>query len=68
VWLGSAKSNIGHAESAAGVAGITKVLLRMKHGQLVPSLHSEVLNPHIDFAATPFVVNQELREVAAPRG
>ncbi|HEX7312899.1 MAG TPA: amino acid adenylation domain-containing protein [Pyrinomonadaceae bacterium] len=58
--LGSAKSNIGHAESAAGVAGLTKVLLQMRHKQLAPSLHSEVLNPHIDFANSPFVVQQTL--------
>src|SRR5690606_13446694 len=42
-------------------AGLTKVLLQMKHGMLVPSLHSAELNPHIDFAASPFVVNQTLR-------
>ncbi|MGK3962581.1 SDR family NAD(P)-dependent oxidoreductase [Sorangium sp. So ce118] len=64
--IGSAKSNIGHCESAAGVAGVTKVLLQMKHGKIVPSLHSAELNPNIDFAATPFLVNQELVEWSRP--
>lgn len=59
--MGSAKSNIGHCESAAGIAGLTKVLLQLKHGQIAPSLHSATLNPHIDFSTTPFVVNQALR-------
>ena len=58
--IGSAKSNIGHLESAAGIAGVTKVLLQLKHKQLVPSLHSETLNPNIDFATTPFKVQQTL--------
>ncbi|EZH71968.1 hypothetical protein ATO12_04945 [Aquimarina atlantica] len=64
--LGSAKSNIGHCESAAGIAGLTKILLQMEHGQIVPSLHSKRLNPHIDFDNTPFIVNQELRDWDPP--
>ncbi|MGG1948340.1 SDR family NAD(P)-dependent oxidoreductase [Trinickia sp. NRRL B-1857] len=64
--IGSAKSNIGHCESAAGIAGITKVLLQMKHKTLVPSLHSETLNPNIDFEKTPFAVQREIGEWKRP--
>ena len=65
--IGSVKSNIGHGESAAGIAGVTKVLLQMRHGQLAPSLHSQRLNPHIDFANSPFVVQQELAPWRRPQ-
>ena len=58
--IGSVKSNIGHAESAAGMSGLTKVLLQMRHRQLVPSLHSARLNPHLDLDGTPFIVQQSL--------
>ncbi len=65
--IGSVKSNIGHAESAAGIAGVTKVLLQLQHGQLAPSLHSEPPNPHIDFAQTPFLVQRTLSDWLRPR-
>jgi acyl transferase domain-containing protein/NAD(P)-dependent dehydrogenase (short-subunit alcohol dehydrogenase family)/acyl carrier protein/ubiquinone/menaquinone biosynthesis C-methylase UbiE len=64
--IGSIKSNLGHCESAAGIAGLTKVLLQLKYGQLVPSIHAETLNPNIDFANTPFRVQRELTEWRRP--
>lgn len=64
--IGSAKSNIGHCESAAGIAGITKVLFQMKHQKLAPSIHSQPANPNIDFAKTPFTVQHQLSEWQRP--
>ena len=64
--IGSAKSNIGHAEAAAGVAGLSKILLQMKHGQIAPSLHSSKLNPYAKIETSPFRVQQELGEWKRP--
>ena len=64
--VGSIKSNLGHLESAAGIAGLTKVILQMKHGMLVPTLHASEPNPHIDFESTPFVVQRGLAEWRRP--
>lgn len=64
--IGSVKSNIGHLESAAGIAGLTKLILQLKYRTLVPSLHSERLNPNIDFDSTPFYVQHKLEEWKRP--
>lgn len=58
--IGSVKTNIGHLESASGIAGLTKVLLQLEHGKLAPSLHGTEPNPRIDFAASPFSVQETL--------
>jgi acyl transferase domain-containing protein/acyl carrier protein/2-polyprenyl-3-methyl-5-hydroxy-6-metoxy-1,4-benzoquinol methylase len=69
--IGSVKSNIGHLEAAAGVAGLSKVLLQMRHGTFAPSLHAGRVNPEIDFGGTPFVLQRDAapwpRDGGAPR-
>lgn len=64
--LGSVKSNIGHSESAAGIAAITKVLLQMKHKQLVPTLHCETVNSKINLEDSPFYLQRHLSEWKKP--
>jgi phthiocerol/phenolphthiocerol synthesis type-I polyketide synthase E len=60
--VGSVKTNIGHLDAAAGVAGLIKTVLALEHRQIPPSLHCETPNPKIDFAGSPFFVNRELRD------
>jgi len=60
--MGSVKTNIGHAATAAGVSGVLKLLLSFKHRQIPPSLHFEKSNPAISFESSPFYVNTELQE------
>lgn len=60
--LGSIKTNIGHTAAAAGVAGIIKVLLALKHKQIPPSLNFESGNPNIEFNDSPFYVNTILKD------
>jgi acyl transferase domain-containing protein len=64
--IGSVKTNIGHLDAAAGIAGLLKTVLALEAGELPPHLHFRKANPRIDFAAGPFFVNTEL--AAWPRG
>ncbi|WP_343073363.1 non-ribosomal peptide synthase/polyketide synthase [Pyxidicoccus fallax] len=59
--IGSVKTNIGHLDTAAGIAGLIKAALALHHGELPPSLHFDKPNPEIDFAKSPFFVNTALR-------
>ncbi len=58
--VGSVKSNIGHLDAAAGIAGMIKTVLSLRHGQLFPSLHYKNPNPQIDFGSSPFYVVDKL--------
>lgn len=58
--IGSVKTNIGHLDTAAGVAGLIKTTLAMEHKQLPPSLHFSEPNPRINFSDSPFYVNATL--------
>ncbi|MCK4259320.1 MAG: acyltransferase domain-containing protein [Halanaerobiales bacterium] len=60
--IGSVKSNIGHTDSAAGVAGFIKTVLALKNRQIPPTLHFEKLNNNINLKGTPFTINSELKE------
>ncbi|MFF7638658.1 SDR family NAD(P)-dependent oxidoreductase [Kitasatospora sp. NPDC008050] len=65
--LGSVKSAIGHLEGAAGIAGVTKAVLQLRNGTLLPTLHAEESNPVIDFTRSPFTLQRESAPWPQPR-
>ncbi|MCP4664701.1 MAG: polyketide synthase, partial [bacterium] len=60
--LGSVKSNFGHLDIAAGIAGLIKTVLALEHRQIPPSLHGEPPNPALELEGSPFTINTRLRE------
>jgi acyl transferase domain-containing protein len=60
--IASLKTNTGHLDAAAGVAGLIKTVLALKHQKIPPSLHYQAPNPQIDFANSPFYVNTQLTD------
>ncbi|MCI5116355.1 MAG: amino acid adenylation domain-containing protein [Candidatus Electrothrix sp. LOE1_4_5] len=66
--IGSVKTNIGHTQIAAGIAGFIKLLLCLKHKKLVPSLHFEKENEHLNLSESPFYVNTELKDWTTLQG
>ena len=66
--IGSVKTNIGHADAAAGIAGMIKTVLALQYRQIPPSLHFETPNPELNLADSPFYVNTKLSEWKAGEG
>jgi acyl transferase domain-containing protein/acyl carrier protein/alpha-beta hydrolase superfamily lysophospholipase len=66
--IGSVKTNIGHLDTAAGIAGLVKTALGLKHREIPPSLGYEAPNPAIDFNNTPFRVNDSLTPWISQQG
>lgn len=60
--VGSVKTNFGHLDNAAGIAGFLKAVLALKHGEIPPSLHFENPNRKIEFSSSPVYVSDKLRK------
>jgi len=66
--LSSVKTNIGHLETGAGIAGVLKALLAIKHRQIPANLHLQEINPYINLKGTPFYIADKLTQWEAPVG
>ncbi len=66
--VGSVKTNLGHLESAAGIAGLIKVVLSLQHGEIPVHLHLKQLNPHVKWEELPIVIPTERRQWPSGQG
>nr|AHB38509.1 EpnH [Streptomyces hygroscopicus] len=60
-WLGAVKSNVGHTGAAAGVAGLIKTVLQLRHREIAPTVHYRSPNPDLDLAQSPFRIATEVQ-------
>lgn len=67
-YLGSIKSNIGHLEYGAGVVGMIKLILQIRHGKIAKSLHCDTISPLIDLKRTPYKIAQQATDWEVPAG
>ncbi|MCB0209452.1 MAG: polyketide synthase dehydratase domain-containing protein, partial [Anaerolineae bacterium] len=67
LWVGSVKTNMGHLESAAGIAGLIKVALSLKYGEIPPHLHFQNPNPYIDWDQSPVQIPTDVTPWPAGR-
>lgn len=65
-WIGSVKTNLGHLEAAAGMAGLIKTILCLQHRKIPPHLNLNKLNPYISLEGTPFSIPTELQDWRTP--
>ncbi|MFN8075595.1 MAG: SDR family NAD(P)-dependent oxidoreductase [Kineosporiaceae bacterium] len=66
LWVGSAKTNVGHLEAAAGITGLLKAVLSLRHGAVAPLVHFRTLNPRIELDGTRIALPSAVEEWAAP--